>query len=30
MKVLNRREWDPKAGKRIGEEAVEKAKTLKS
>ena len=25
MKVLNRRDWDPKAGKRIGEEAVEKA-----
>ena len=28
MKILNRREWDPKAGKRIGEEAVEKAAEL--
>ena len=28
MKVLNRREWDPKAGKRVGEEAVEKAAEL--
>ena len=22
MKILNRREWDPKAGKRVGEEAI--------
>ena len=28
MKILNRREWDPKAGKRIGEEAVKKASEL--
>ena len=28
MKILNCREWDPKAGKRIGEEAVEKAAEL--
>ena len=28
MRILNRREWDPKAGKRIGEEAVEKASEL--
>jgi len=28
MKILNRREWDPKAGKRVGEEAVEKAAEL--
>ncbi len=28
MKILNRREWDPNAGKRVGEEAVEKAVEL--
>ncbi len=28
IKIFNRREWDPKAGKRIGEEAVEKAVEL--
>ena len=28
MKILNRREWDPNAGKRVGEEAVEKAAEL--
>ena len=28
MKILNRREWDPNVGKRVGEEAVEKAAEL--
>ena len=28
MKILNRREWDPNVGKRVGEEAVEKAVEL--
>ncbi len=28
MKIFNRREWDPMAGKKVGEEAVEKASEL--
>lgn len=30
MEILNRREWDPNAGKRVGEKAVEKAVELLS